>query len=165
VEFVRTAIEAGADGARRSPSEPNGAVVDSYRITPRRTVSPGAMQDRGRRRGPPQDGIVKPAMSDTVRGAMYADNWFAMWINGRLVAVDSIDFLPHNVVSVDLLPEHPPDRIDPKQPFFEHDFAGAKWIWTSDLDLDNTVLLRTRIEKPGWTPRWTTKPDLDASVR
>ena len=139
VEFVRTAIEAGADGAggdgaRRGSSEPNGAVVDSYRITPRRAVSPGAVQDRGRRRGPPQGGNVKPAMSDTVRGAMYADNWFAMWINGRLVAVDSIDFLPHNVVSVDLLPEHPQDRIDPKQPFFEHDFAGAKWIWTSDLD-------------------------------
>jgi hypothetical protein len=73
-------------------------------------------------------------MSDTVRGAMYADNWFAMWINGRLVAVDSIDFLPHTVVSVDLLPEYPQDRIDLKQPVFERDFAGAKWIWTSDLD-------------------------------
>ncbi|MFM8733204.1 MAG: metallophosphoesterase, partial [Phycisphaerales bacterium] len=249
VEFVRTAIDAAA-------AQANGTVVDSYRIIPRRSVSPGAMQDRpgrrGPRKGPPQEGIVKPAMSDTMRGAMYADNWFAMWINGRLVAVDSIDFLPHNVVSVDLLPDYPmtiavlakdnadpvtgceygrqigdggfilkfadgtvtnaswkarcimhgpiggrtddpkvrtepapegwqlpgfddsswanaseyaQERIDPKQPFFEHDFSGAKWIWTSDLDLDNTVLLRTRVEKPGWKPRWTTKPDLDATVK
>ena len=211
-----------------------------------------AMQDAPRKQGggkqrkPPQDGIVKPAMSDTVRGAMYADNWFAMWINGKLVAVDSIDFLPHNVVALDILPEYPmtiailakdnadpvtgceygrsigdgglilkfadgtvtdatwkakvvmhgpidrdtanpkvrnepiPDgwfmpgfddsswpaattytqeRIDPKQPFFEHDFKGASWIWSSDLDLDNTVLFRKTVQKPGWKPRWTTKPD------
>ncbi len=209
-------------------------------------------QGKGRqRKGPPQDGIVKPTMADTVRGAAYADNWFAMYVNGRLVAVDSIDFLPHNVVSIDLLPEYPmtiavlakdnadpktgceygtqigdggfilkfadgtvtdarwkakcfmhgpvgrkvdapsvrtdplPDgwerpgfddsawpnaveypqaRIDPKQPFFEHDFTGAKWIWTGDLDLDNTVILRTTIKKPGWKPRWTTKPAGDVPV-
>jgi len=198
----------------------------------------------------PQDGVVKPGMNDTVRASMYADNWFMLYVNGKMVAVDSIDFLPHNVVSVDLLPEYPmtiavlakdnadpktgceygrqigdggfilkfgdgtvtdatwkakcffhgpidrdtanprvrqeplpPDWfapgfddsawaaateytqefIDPKQPFFEHDFKGAKWIWTSDLDLDNTVVLRKRVEKPGWKPRWTTKPDLGVS--
>ena len=53
---------------------------------------------RGGNRKPPQDGVVKPAMSDTIHGSVYADNWFAMYINGKLVAVDSIDFLPHNVV-------------------------------------------------------------------
>ena len=206
----------------------------------------GGRQGRGNRK-PPQDGIVKPSMEDTVKGAMYADNWFVLWINGKQVAVDSIDFLPHNVVSIDLLPEYPmtiavlakdnadpatgceygrqigdggfilrfgdgtvtdaswkakcfmhgpidrdttnpkvrseplpkdwhapgfddsswpnateysQERIDPKEPFFQHDFSGAKWIWTSDLDLDNTVVLRTRVEKPNWSPRWTTKPDL-----
>jgi hypothetical protein len=204
----------------------------------------------GPRKGPPQDGIVKPSMTDTVHGSVYADNWFAMYINGKLVAVDSIDFLPHNVVSLDILPEFPmtiavlakdnadpktgleygnhigdggfilkfadgtvtnatwkakcffhgpidrdvahprvrteplPDgwylpgfddsgwanaveyteeRIDPKEPFYQHDFKGAKWIWTSDLDLDNTVIFRTRIDRPGWKPRWNTKPDLDVS--
>jgi hypothetical protein len=204
----------------------------------------------GGKRKPPQDGVVKPSMEDTVRASMYADNWFMLYVNGRPVAVDSIDFLPHNVVSVDLLPEYPmtiavlakdnadpktgceygrqigdggfilkfgdgtvtdgswkakcffhgpvggdtanptvrtdplpadwfatdfddsgwarateytQERIDPKQPFFEHDFKGAKWIWTSDLDLDNTVVLRTKVEKPGWKPRWTTKPDLEVS--
>jgi hypothetical protein len=217
-----------------------------------------AMQDAPRKSGgrggkggkPPQDGVVKPEMRDTIRGAMYADNWFAMYVNGTLVAVDSIDFLPHNVVAIDLLPEYPmtiaviakdnadpatgceygrsigdggfilkfadgtvtdaswkakcvfhgpidrdtadpkvrseplpenwfavgfddskwenateytEERIAPKQPFHEHDFKGAKWIWTGDLDLDNTVLLRKRIEKPDFTRRWTTKPDLDAS--
>ena len=205
----------------------------------------------GRKGGkPPQDGIVKPEMRDTIKGAMYADNWFAMYINGKLVAVDSIDFLPHNVVAVDLLPEYPmtiavlakdnadpktgceygrsigdggfvlkfadgtvtdaswkakcvfhgpvdrdtanpkvrseplpenwfavdfddskwenateytEERIAPKQPFYEHDFKGAKWIWTSDLDLDNTVIFRKKVEKPDAKRRWTTKPDLDAS--
>ena len=62
---------------------------------------------QGGKRKPPQDGIVKPSMSDTVHGSIYADNWFAMYINGKLVAVDSIDFLPHNVVSIDILPEYP----------------------------------------------------------
>ncbi len=208
-------------------------------------------QGGGRQRKPPaQDGIVKPAMTDTVHGAAYADNWFALYVNGKLVAVDSIDFLPHNVVSLDILPEYPmtiavlakdnadpktgceygrqigdggfilkfadgtvtdarwkarcfmhgpvdrkvddpavriepfpegwerpgfddsswtnaveypQERIDPKQPFFEHDFKGAKWIWTGDLDLDNTVILRTTVERAGWKPRWTTKPDLQAA--
>jgi hypothetical protein len=209
---------------------------------------PGGRGGKGGR--PPQDGVVKPEMRDTIKGAMYADNWFAMYINGRLVAVDSIDFLPHNVVAIDLLPEYPmtiavlakdnadpktgceygrsigdggfilkfadgtvtdaswkarcffhgpvdrdtanptvrleplperwfavdfddskwdsatvypEERISPKQPFYEHDFKEAKWIWTADLDLDNTVILRKKVERPDEKRRWTTKPDLDAS--
>jgi hypothetical protein len=189
-------------------------------------------------------------MADTIRGQVYADNWFMLYINGRLVAVDPVDFLPHNVVYLDLLPEYPmtiavmamdnadprtgleygdhigdggfilkfadgtvtstrwkvkvvsrgPLRRDtvqpeianepipanwfavdfedrdwaaateyseaqvrPKEPFYVADFKGAKFIWSADLELDNTVLFRTRIEKPGWKPRWTTKPDLDVS--
>jgi hypothetical protein len=269
VEFVRTAIAGGRSGrARRGEGDAsadgaNGAIVDSYVIRRATSVSPGAMRGESpqdakprqggggrQRKGPPQDGIVKPAMSDTVHGAAYADNWFAMYVNGKLVAIDSIDFLPHNVVSLDILPQYPmtiavlakdnadpktgceygtqigdggfilkfadgtvtdarwkakcfmhgpvdrkvenpsvrteplPDgwerpgfddsswpnaveysqeRIDPKQPFFEHDFKGAKWIWTGDLDLDNTVILRTTIEKAGWKPRWSTKPDLQVA--
>jgi len=213
-------------------------------------ISVDQPEDRPRRKprqGGAQSGIVKPVMSDTVFANMYADNWFMLAINGRIVAVDSIDFLPHNVVSVDILPEYPmtiavlakdnadpatgceygraigdggfilkfgdgtvtdatwkaksfhhgpidnnvdqpqvrveaipdrwfsvdfddsmwnnaveytQDRIDPKEPFFEHDFKDAKWIWTSDLNLDNTVVFRKLIEKPGSSKRWTTKPDL-----
>ncbi|NQX00501.1 YHYH protein [bacterium] len=201
---------------------------------------------------PPQkdDGLVKPAISDTIRLNVYADNWFMLYINGKLAAVDPIDFTPHNVVSVDILPEYPmtiavlakdnadpksgleygsqigdgglvlkfgdgtvtnatwkaksffhgpvngdaanpqvkqeplpPDwwavnfddrswpsakeytvgQVDPKAPYFASDFQGAKFIWSADLALDNTVIFRTTVEKPGWHPRWTTKPDLDVT--
>ena len=173
-----------------------------------------------------------------------------LYINGQLVAVDPTDFLPHNVVSVDVLPQYPmtiavmakdnadpktgteygdrigdggfiikfsdgtvsnaswraksffkgpinsdtrtpkvthtpvpthwfavdfddsswpqaveytEQRIDPKEPYYATDFKGAKFIWTNDLNLDNTVIFRTRIDKPGWTARWNTQPDLDIS--
>lgn len=197
-------------------------------------------QDKRRPRAP--DGIVKPRISDTVPVNVYADNWFKLYINGKLVAVDSIDFMPHNVISADILPEYPmtiavmardnadantaleynesnigdggfilkigPDvvtdsswkakdffhgpingdmknpkirktkipenwwaiefddsdweqatehseeAVGPKAPFYEKDFSGAKFIWTKDLKLDNTILFRKRVEKPGWTPRW-----------
>ncbi|MBL9209024.1 MAG: hypothetical protein JNL92_01065 [Opitutaceae bacterium] len=203
----------------------------------------------GKKRGDRPD-LVKPTMADTIRVNVYADNWFVLYLNGRLAAVDSISFTPHNVVSVDLLPEYPMTiavlakdnadpktgleygnqigdggfvikfgdgtvsnatwkaksffrgplrgdtknpqvehtslpanwfavdfddrdwpqateysvaRVNPKQPYHEADFKGATFIWTENLDLDNTVIFRTRIEKPGWTPRWNTKPDLDVS--
>jgi phosphatidylethanolamine-binding protein (PEBP) family uncharacterized protein len=202
----------------------------------------------GGKGGPP--GVVKPSIADTVKLNVYADNWFMLYVNGRLVAVDSIPFTPHNVVSVDFLPEYPMtiavlakdnadpktgmeygtsigdaglcikfadgtvtnatwkaknffhgpvngdtanpkviqeplpanwwavdfddstwknaneytvEEVDPKQPYFESDFEGAKFIWTDDIALDNTVIFRTKVEKPGWTPRWNTKPDLDVS--
>lgn len=198
--------------------------------------------------GPP--GLVKPSIADTIKLNVYADNWFMLYVNGRLVAVDSIQFTPHNVVSVDFLPEYPMtiavlakdnadpktgmeygtsigdggfclkfadgtvtnatwkaknffhgpvnadtanpkviqdplpanwwatdfddstwknakeytvEEVDPKQPYFENDFESAKFIWTDDIALDNTVIFRTKVEKPGWTPRWNTKPDLDVS--
>ncbi len=187
-------------------------------------------------------------MADTIKANIYADNWFIMYINGKLTAVDSIDFIPHNVISVDILPEYPmtiavlakdngdpktgleygdhigdggfilrfgdgtvtnakwkakcfshgpidrdiknpkvrrepipkdwwavdfddskwpqateytEERVGPKEHFYKYDFHGAKWIWTADLDLDNTVIFRYRVEKPGWKPRWNTKPDID----
>lgn len=198
--------------------------------------------------GPP--GVAKPRMDDTVKANVYADNWFILYVNGKLTAVDSIDFIPHNVVSVDILPEYPmtiavmakdnadpktgleygtnigdggfilkfgdgtvtnaqwkakcfftgpldkdtknpkvkhepiPDdwwavgfddskwanakeyteeRVNPKEPFFKADFMDAKFIWTDDLDIDNTVILRHKVEKPDWKPRWNTKPNLDVS--
>ncbi len=197
-----------------------------------------------------QNGWIKPAMPDTEKVSVYADNWFMMYINGKPVAVDSIDFLPHNVVMVDILPEYPmtiavlakdnaepktgleygdhigdagfiikfadgtvsnaswkarsffsgplnrdvqnpkvsmeplpkdwfamnfddskwsqaveftEQRVNPKKPFYDADFSGAKFIWTKDLDLDNTVIFRTKVEKPGWKARWNTKPELDIS--
>jgi hypothetical protein len=180
--------------------------------------------------------IDKPRISDTVKANIYADNWFKLYLNGNLVAVDSISFIPHNVVSVDILPEYPmtiavmakdnadkdtgleyentnlgdggftlkfgdgtvsnaswkaksyfhgpingdlkkpqtkhemiPDdwfstnfddqawdnavehteeAVGTKAPYYENDFEGAKWIWTKDLALDNTVIFRTTIPSP-----------------
>ena len=180
--------------------------------------------------------LRKPQMSDTVKANIYADNWFILYINGELVAVDSIKFIPHNVVSVDILPSYPmtiavmakdnaepntgmeyantqigdagfilkfgdgtvtnsnwkakkfswgpidrdtknprvenisiPDnwfavdfndsswgqakeyteeQVGPKQPFFESDFKGAKFIWTDDIELDNTVIFRHVVKSP-----------------
>jgi len=210
----------------------------------------GKKQGEGKKKGGDNKGLVKPTMADTIKVNVYADNWFVLYINGKLAAVDSISFTPHNVISVDILPEYPMTialmvkdnadpktgleygdqigdgglvikfadgtvsdaswkaksffrgplngdvkaakvehteiptnwyavnfddsswakateyteaRVNPKQPYFEADFKGAKFIWTSDLDLDNTVIFRTRVEKPGWKPRWNTKPDLDVS--
>ena len=51
--------------------------------------------------------IAKPRIEDTVKANVYADNWFQLYIKGELVATDSIKFIPHNVVSVDVLPSYP----------------------------------------------------------
>lgn len=195
-------------------------------------------------------GVIKPDLSDSIKASIYADNWFVLYINGKQVAVDPIDFLPHNVVTLDILPEYPmtiavlamdnadpktgceygtsigdggfilrfadgtvsssswkaksfftgplnsdtanprvvrsqipsnwfardfddsgwsnatefsEQEVGPKKTFYDFDFKDAKFIWSKDLALDNTVIFRTRIEKPGWKPRWTTRPDLDIS--
>lgn len=180
--------------------------------------------------------IRKPSMDDTIRATVYADNWFEMYVNGELVAVDSIRFIPHNVIAVDLLPAYPMtiavlakdnadpktgmeyantnigdggfilkfsdgtvtdsrwkakafsrgplggdgknprvedtpippnwyavnfddsswpqareyslEEVDPKAPFFEHDFENARFIWSDDLALDNTVIFRLTVAKP-----------------
>ena len=195
-------------------------------------------QDPGKR---PQDAgapvkLRKPQMSDTIKANVYADNWFVLYINGELAAVDSIKFIPHNVISVDLLPTYPmtiavmakdnadaktgmeyantnigdggfvlkfgdgtvtdatwkakafstgpvgrdtanprventpipenwfavdfddsswtpakeytEEDVGPKQPYFEHDFKGAKFIWSNDIALDNTVIFRHVVKTP-----------------
>ena len=184
----------------------------------------------------------KPTLADTVRLNVYADNWFDLYINGERIAVDSIRFLPHNVVAVDVLPEYPmhiavmardnadpetgmeyantnigdggfilklgdgtvtsaawkvqvvsrgplngdvsnprveqspiPDNwflpdfddsgwsaateygeeaIGPKDVFHDYDFDGARFIWSRDVRLDNTVLFRhTAIRPPDGVER------------
>lgn len=180
--------------------------------------------------------LRKPQMADTIKANVYADNWFMLYINGELVAVDSIKFIPHNVITVDVLPTYPmtiavlakdnadpktgmeyadtnirdggfilkfgdgtvtsarwkakkfswgplerdtkhprveniplpenwfavdfddrdwafakeysQEQIGPKQPFFEHDFQHAKFIWTDDVELDNTVVFRHVVPAP-----------------
>ena len=192
----------------------------------------------------PGGGIRKPSMSDTIKANIYADNWFVLYINGELVAVDSIKFIPHNVISVDILPSYPmtiavmakdnadpktgmeyanthigdggfilkfgdgtvsngnwkakkfswgpidrdtknprvenlpipenwyavdfddsawgqakeytEEQVKPKQPYFEADFKGARFIWTDDIDLDNTVIFRHTVAGP---PDGKPRPD------
>jgi len=188
--------------------------------------------------------LRKPAIADTVRANVYADNTFSLYVNGELVAVDSIAFIPHNVISVDILPAYPmtiavmakdnadpktgmeyantnigdagfilrfgdgtvtdaswkakcfshgpvngdtknprvetrpiPEDwaavgfddsdwpaareyseadVDPQQPYFTADFAGARFIWTDDLKLDNTVIFRKTVATP---PDGKDRPD------
>jgi hypothetical protein len=197
-------------------------------------------------------GTVKPTLAHTITLNAYADNWCAIFINGKLVAVDAIDFLPHNQISVRILPEYPmtiavlakdnaepatgleygnkigdagfilklgdgtvtnatwkakaffrgplnstianpvvertalparwyatdfddsswerateytAERVGPDGDYVAADFTGAKFIWTSDLNLDNTVVFRTTVQKPaGYVKPWTTTPDLDVSA-
>ena len=193
-----------------------------------------------------QDGasVRRPRITDTVEANIYADNSFMLYINGKLVAVDSIAFMPHNVVSVDILPVYPmtiavmaqdnadpktgmeyantsigdggfilklgdgtvtdqrwkvkkfswgligrdiqnpttkhlplpagwykpefddgtwdqatvysESQVSPKGPFYEHDFKGAQFIWSGDLELDNTVLMRLTVTGP---PDGRAQPD------
>lgn len=227
----------------------NGTGTDSQPENRQRPPRPAPGSPPGKTDANTQ-GLVKPAMTDTIQASVYADNWFKLYINGKLVAVDPIDFLPHNVVKVEFLPEFPmtiavmamdnadpksgmeygnhigdggfiikfsdgtvsnakwkaksffkgplnhetanpkvehtpiPDnwfavdfddsqwpnateyteqRVNPKEAFYKADFTEARFIWTEDLDLDNTILFRTKIEKPGWQKRWNTKPDLDVT--
>lgn len=242
-----------------SQGQPEGMPRERERQEP--AMKPGEPAARkggglGRPKGKPgggqsgPSGLIKPTLDDTLKLNVYADNWFMLYINGRLAAVDSIPFTPHNVVSVDILPEYPmtiavlakdnadaktgleygtqigdggfilkfadgtvtdarwkarsffhgplrgdssrpevrqeplpenwwavdfddsqwpnakeytEEQVDPKQPYYDNDFSGAKFIWTEDLALDNTVIFRTRVDKPGWTPRWNTRPDLDVT--
>lgn len=256
---LRVVHSSGGAATQERPGEPKAPQGAAAPVAPpapmERPTRPSATgegkqgggKEKGRG-GPP--GLVKPSIADTVKLNVYADNWFMLYVNGRLVAVDSIQFTPHNVVSVDFLPEYPMtiavlakdnadpktgleygtsigdaglcikfadgtvtnaawkaknffhgpvngdtaspkviheplppnwwtvdfddstwknakeytvEEVDPKQPWFESDFAGAKFIWTDDIALDNTVIFRSKVEKPGWKPRWNTKPDLDVS--
>jgi len=188
--------------------------------------------------------IRKPRIADTIKANVYADNTFKLYINGELTAVDSINFIPHNVISVDILPKYPMtiavlacdnadpntgmeyantnigdggfilkfgdgtvtdgrwkaksfshgpidrdtenpkiksepipsnwfavdfddskwkkakeythDEVGPKEPFFDHDFGGAKFIWADDLALDNIVIFRHRVEA---SPDGVQRPD------
>ena len=202
--------------------------------------------------GPPppgQGGVIKAGFSNVLKLNAYVDNWCMIYINGKLAAVDAIEFLPHNVVSVNILPiypmtiavlakdnadpktgleygtqigdagfilkladgtvtssawkaknffkgplnrnitnpqvEHTPipanwfapdfddsawgfateytsDRVKPDGDYGSYDFTGAKFIWTEDLDLDNTVIFRYTAQKPAnYTKAWNADGDID----
>jgi hypothetical protein len=256
----------GGKGGKRPPPEQDGAKGDIGELgeqaqpgnaegQPPRGDRPKGDRPKGGKggKGGPGDppGLIKPSPSDALKLNVYADNWFILFINGKLRVVDPIEYMPHNVVSVDIMPEYPMtiavmamDNADPKtgleygnhigdagliikfsdgtvtnakwkaknffkgplnrdvaNPKVQHDpipanwyavdfddsawpqatefteerinpkesytkakesFASAKFIWSSDLDLDNTVIFRTKVEAPaGHKQRWTAKPEID----
>jgi hypothetical protein len=238
------------DGAAIAPADPEAAVDTADDPGP----PPGGKGKKGKggKKGD-KPGMVKPAPEDTLELNVYADNWFILYINGKLRVVDPIEYMPHNVVSVDILPEYPmtiavmgrdnadpktgleygdhigdaglilkfadvtvtnakwkaksffkgplngdvrnpkvehtpipanwfavdfddsqwaqateyaEQRVNPKESFLKarESFAGAKFIWSADLDLDNTVIFRTRVEAPaGYKQRWTAKAEFDVT--
>jgi hypothetical protein len=99
---------------------------------------------------PARTGIRKPTIADTIRDNVYADNSFKLYINGELVAVDFDDS------SWSRVKEYTEEEVGPKEPFYEHDFKGAKFIWSDDVKLDNVVLFRTVIQTP---PDGKSRPD------
>ena len=68
------------------------AVVDSFKANPpvKKTGGKG-------RKHKSKDG-QKPRIEDTIKVNVYADNWFVLYVNGEMVAVDSIKFIQHNVI-------------------------------------------------------------------
>jgi len=251
----------GKGGKRPPAPEPDGAkgelgaAGEQAQPGPSEAGRPKGERPKGGKggKGGPGDpsGLIKPAPADALKLNVYADNWFVLFINGKLRVVDPIEYMPHNVVSVDLLPEYPmtiavmamdnadpktgleygnrigdagliikfsdgtvtnakwkaksffkgpldrevgnpkvrhepipanwyavdfddsgwaaateytEERVNPKESFqkAKDAFAGAKFIWSADLDLDNTVIFRTKVEAPaGFKPRWTAKPEVD----
>ena len=89
----------------------------------------GAIAADAQRRRQPRPPGKRPRMSDTVKANIYADNWFEMYINGKLIAVDSIEFIPHNIISVDILPQYPMTIA-----VLAKDFADSQ----TDLEYNNT---------------------------
>ncbi len=241
--IVPVDLEAAVNAANEPEGPPPGE--------PKRDGPGGKKGKKGGKGDKP--GMIKPTMADTIQLSVYADNWFILYINGKLRVVDPIDYMPHNVVNVDILPEYPmtiavmardnadpktgleygdhigdggfilkfsdgtvtnakwkaknffkgplnrdtknptvqhipvpenwfatdfddskwaqatefsEERVGPKEHFykFKDNFTGAKFIWSDDLDLDNTVIFRTKVEAPaGYKQRWTTKSEFDIS--
>lgn len=68
-----------------------------------------------------QPGVTKANLNNLIQLSAYVDNWCLIYINGKLAAVDQVEFLPHNVISVKVLPTYPmtiavlaKDNADPK---------------------------------------------------
>ena len=52
--------------------------------------------------------------------------------------------------------EYSEEAVGPKEPFFEHDFIGAKFIWSDDVLLDNIVIFGKTVKSP---PDGKQRPD------
>lgn len=101
---------------------------------------------------PKPQSAPKPDHTHTakVRGVVYADNWFELYVNGRLVATDPTEFTPHDVVPVEFEATYPmtiailaKDYADPK--------TGLEYDNTQIGDAGLLVRLSDRIVSgPSW---------------
>jgi hypothetical protein len=101
------------------------------------TVTNGSWKARKFSWGP----IGRETQKPRVENLSIPDNWFA------------IDF---DDSSWGTAREYAEADVGPKQPYFEHDFQGAKFIWTDDIALDNTVIFRHVVPSP---PDGKPRPD------
>lgn len=83
----------------------------------------------------------KEGKKEAVRHVPIPDDWFA------------VDFDDRDWALVTVYEE---SVVRPPSVFGDYDFGGASFVWTSDLDLHNTVVFRTTIKKPEWEARWNT---------
>jgi hypothetical protein len=61
--------------------------------------------------------------------------------------------------------EYTAARVGPDGDYVASDFTNGKFIWTDDLNLDNTVIFRTTVQKPAsYVKTWNTTPNLDLSA-
>jgi len=93
------------------------------------TVTDASWRARCFSRGPVGGDVQNPR----VEWDPLPENWFSTNFDDRAWA-SAVEFSA--------------DQVDPKDCFFEYDFGGARFVWSEDLALDNTVLLRTRIDSP-----------------
>ena len=197
----------------------------------------------------PNPNLIRPTFNNVLKLNAYADNWCMVYINGKLAAADQIEFLPHNVVTVSVLPtypmtiavlakdnadpktgmeygtqigdggfilklsdgtvtssawkvktffkgplnrdtrnprveytpipanwfapdfddsgwanatEYPASRVGPDGDYASFDFTNARFIWSDDIDLDNTVVFRYKAEAPpSFRKTWNADGDLN----
>ena len=82
------------------PSRPTTALIACLSLV-------GAYRTAVAQQAPPGQSVRTPSMADRIKATVYADNAFTLFVNGKLIAVDSIEFIPHNVIAVDILPAYP----------------------------------------------------------
>ena len=61
---------------------------------------------------PPPGGQVNPNANDLIKGSAYSEQWFMMYIKGKLIALDPVDFVPHKQYALDGFPLYGIAEID-----------------------------------------------------
>ncbi|MDZ4803037.1 MAG: hypothetical protein SGI92_33170 [Bryobacteraceae bacterium] len=109
------------------------------------TVTSAAWKAKSFFRGPLNRNTTNP----TVEYTPLPSNWFA------------VDFDDSGWAQAK---EYPESQVRPDGDYSSFDFTGAKFIWSDDLELDNTVVFRYTVPKPAnWSKTWNTDGDTDSA--